>query len=68
MDKQTTDTLILSQASINDNEINQTYFRNTSSVHPRDCICNLCKTLKFSDSFPKAEIDYKTANNWYQGN
>lgn len=68
MDKLTTDAIILSQASINDNDINTTYFRNTSSQHPIGCNCGVCKTNKFDESYPQAENNYKTANNWYSGN
>lgn len=65
--KEQTDTLILTQAGAGDNEVNTTYFRNTSSVHPRDCHCFMCVNTKFSDSVPSAENNYKVANNWWMG-
>lgn len=67
MTKSETDNLILAQASFIDNEINTTYFRNTSNVHPRDCHCSMCINTRFSDSVPSAENNYKLANSWWMG-
>ena len=67
LSKQETDNLILSQVSANDNQINQTYFRNTSNSHPKDCSCSVCKTLKFSDTNGIAENNLKNQLDWFSG-
>lgn len=63
--KEETDALILSQVTEQDNKINETHFRNTESQHPKDCSCDLCKSLRFSESYPKAENEFKEKEGWY---
>lgn len=65
--KAETDAIILSQAQVLDNNLNQTYFRNSSNIHPKDCVCDVCKSLRFSDGGAIQENNLKNSLGWFQG-
>lgn len=67
--KSETDKEILEQASINNNKISEVRVRHTDSVHPLDCSCEPCKTLRFTiNASPEAENEIKENLDWYQSN
>lgn len=60
-----TDAEILSTVKQQDNELESINVRNTSSTHPIDCQCPICKLLEFKGSIEetkennlKEELDY----------
>lgn len=60
-----TDIEILSTVKQQDNELEEIRVRNTSSIHPLECSCPICKPLRFEGSIGenkenelKEELDY----------
>ena len=60
-----TDNEILADAASSNNEISEVRVRHTSSVHPKDCACDICKPLRFSGAIGeqteneiKEELEY----------
>jgi hypothetical protein len=65
--KSQTNQEILSSASSDDNNISQIRVRHVESQHPVDCLCDLCRNLRFSPNSPIAENSEKDKLNWYKG-
>lgn len=60
-----TDAEILSTVKQTDNELEEIRVRNTSSTHPVDCSCPVCKPLRFKEAIGenaenilKQQLDY----------
>lgn len=62
--KEQTDQEIFEEATKHDNEISFIPIRHSKSQHPLDCLCDLCKPLRFKgvvDEDPKVEeLDWDT--------
>jgi Pyruvate/2-oxoacid:ferredoxin oxidoreductase delta subunit len=65
--KSQTNNEILSSASQDNNNTSQIRVRHVESQHSVDCLCSLCKSLRFSPNSPIAENSEKDKLDWYKG-
>jgi hypothetical protein len=65
--KSEADIRILNEAKVSDNEVSQINIRNSSSVHPVDCNCQICKNGRFDNVRDSLELKYKQSHNLYIG-
>lgn len=65
--KEQADVRILSEAKVNDNNISQINVRNSTSMHPIDCNCQICTNGRFDNGRDSLELKYKQKHNLYIG-